>query len=281
MRIIETPHEMQAWAREARSTRGSIGFVPTMGALHAGHSHLVSTAMSQCDAVVVSIFINSLQFNEADDFEKYPRTFETDIDMCTSSGVDVVYAPGATAMYPEGFDTSVAPGPIADLLEGTGRPGHFTGVTTVVTKLFNAVQPTHAFFGRKDFQQLAIISKMVRDLDFPITIVPVDTVRDGDGLALSSRNRRLSPDDRRAAVVLYKSLTEARTRFARGENSARNLIDHVTKIITAEPCARLEYVDVVDSDTCVPVDLATSDSTIVLAAWFGDVRLIDNISLHA
>lgn len=280
MHIIETPHEMQAWTRDKRLSGSSIGFVPTMGALHAGHSHLMTTAKAQCDVLVVSIFVNALQFNQTDDFAKYPRTFDADIRLCESLGADVVYAPRADTMYPEGFDFSVLPGRIAEELEGAGRPGHFTGVATVVTKLFNAVLPTHAFFGKKDFQQLAVITQMVRDLDFPISIVPVDTVRDADGLALSSRNARLSAADRQAAPVIYTSLTRASTLFAQGERSTSVLRECVNGIITAEPRARLEYVDIVDSATCRPVTTISRSVTIVVAAWFGEVRLIDNIELQ-
>lgn len=250
-----------------------------MGALHAGHAHLIERCRRECDAAVVSIFVNAMQFNVTDDFAKYPRTFEDDVALCESRGVDVVYAPTSDDMYPSGYETTVVPGRTADNLEGGGRPGHFVGVATVVTKLFNAVMPTHAYFGQKDFQQLAVITRLVRDLDMPVTVVPVPTVRDVDGLALSSRNARLSPDDRRAAPVIYDSLLAGLDAFRHGERATSSIRTRVNEVIAREPRARLEYVEVADAITCELIPSVDREAVLSVAAWFGDVRLIDNIPL--
>lgn len=284
MRIIRTPVEMHEWTRDNVSRnhlarKQVVGFVPTMGALHAGHARLFQVARGECDIVVASIFVNSLQFNRSDDFDAYPRTFESDVAVCESEGVDVVYAPDASSMYSESFQTHVVPGAVASNLEGEGRPGHFTGVTTVVTKLFNAVMPRRAYFGEKDFQQLVVIKRMVSDLDFGIDIVPVPTVREPDGLALSSRNVRLSAADRAAAPVLHRALRSAQDEFEAGERNCNVLRHTALSELLLEPRARIEYVRVVDPATCEDIENVADSATIALAAWFGDVRLIDNVAL--
>lgn len=278
MRIIRTPQEMHEWTRDTHEHDRIVGFVPTMGALHAGHSRLIDIARGECNAVVVSIFVNSLQFNRSDDFESYPRTFDADVTLCEARGVDILYAPSTSAMYTPSFQTTVTPGALAATLEGEGRPGHFGGVTTVVTKLFNAVTPQRAYFGQKDFQQLAVIKKMVVDLDFAVQIVAVPTVRDEDGLALSSRNARLSHADRVAAAALYRALSGARSAYVAGQKDASALIDLALDELNREPRARVEYVRVVDSETCVDLERVSDRATIALAVWFGDVRLVDNVS---
>lgn len=279
MKILNSPSEMISWRRGVASPTATVGLVPTMGALHRGHSSLITRAVDECDLVVTSIFVNSLQFNRSDDYEAYPRTFEDDIHMCRSAGVNVVYAPSSSAMYPSGFDTKVAPGIVSMPLEGEGRPGHFEGVATVVSKLLNAVQPTRAYFGRKDFQQVAVIRKLVDDLDFGVDVVEVDTVRDADGLALSSRNSRLSETDRAAAGIIYQALVEGMLLHESGEHDAKAVTARVSAFLAREPRARPEYVAVVDQRTCAPLVSTRHGGTIAVAVWFGDVRLIDNVPL--
>src|SRR4051794_36621208 len=221
--ICRDPGEMSAWSRARRSKGRSIVCVPTMGALHAGHTALIEEAARQGDVVVVTIFVNPLQFDVRDDFDKYPRPIDHDLDACRVAGVDAVYAPTASAMYPEGFQTHVEPGALAESLEGSSRPGHFRGVTTVVAKLFGAVQPDAAIFGQKDFQQLVVIRQMVADLDMGVTIVDVPTVREPDGLAISSRNQRLSDDDRRAATCVVEALRVVEAAVSTGEHDSAEL----------------------------------------------------------
>lgn len=247
-----------------------------MGALHEGHLRLVESARRHGDVVVVSLFVNPLQFDRRDDFDRYPRPLDGDLALCQAAGADAVYAPTAGAMYPDGFQTHVEPGPLAEPMEGAGRPGHFRGVTTVVTKLFNAVRPDAAVFGQKDFQQLAIIRRMVIDLDMDIEIVSAPTVRDADGLAMSSRNRRLTERDRAAAVCVPRALDAAAQVMNTGERRSDLLLDAARAVLADEPLARLEYVSIADADTLVPLDVVDRPAVIAIAAWFGDVRLIDN-----
>ena len=252
-----------------------------MGALHAGHMALVEEAARQCEVVVVSIFVNPLQFNRGDDFDKYPRPIDDDVDACRAAGVAAVYAPTAAVMYPEGFQTHVEPGPLAESLEGSSRQGHFRGVATVVAKLFGAIQPDIAVFGQKDFQQLTIIRQMVTDLDLDVVIVGVPTVREFDGLAVSSRNSRLGADDRQAAVCVVQALHLAAGAVDVGERDAARLVALATERILAEPRAKLDYLEIVDSVTLDPATILDGPATILAAVWFGDVRLIDNLPLLA
>ena len=279
MLIFESPSAMTAWSSTQRSDHKTIGFVPTMGALHDGHLMLIHEAQQVSDVVVVSIFVNPLQFNRRDDFEHYPRPAALDLERCRERGVTAVYAPTADAMYPGGFDTHIEVGQLAQPLEGAGRPGHFRGVATVVTKLFNAVQPHVAFFGEKDFQQLTVIKRMVIDLDMPINIVGCITTREPDGLALSSRNTRLSPTQRDAAIVVPEALAAISAAHERGITSSRELRDIATHVVRQEPLARLEYIDIVDPHTLHQVDTVDAEVRVVIAVWVGDVRLIDNIAL--
>ena len=250
-----------------------------MGALHAGHLELVRAARQHADDVVVTIFVNPLQFNQSADFDSYPRPIDDDVRQCDAAGVAAVYAPTAAVMYPSGYQTHVEPGDLAERLEGPMRPGHFRGVVTVVTKLFGATEPDVAMFGRKDYQQLAIIRRMVADFDLGVEIVGVPIVRESDGLALSSRNVRLPAADRAAAVVLSRSLRAGRDAYLRGQRDPVALVELVRTSIEAEPRAELEYVELVDGATLRAVDAADDDSVMLTAAWFGDVRLIDNIAL--
>lgn len=277
MIVCTTPAQMQEWSREQSASGRRVAVVPTMGALHAGHMALVDEARRHADVVIVTIFVNPLQFDRADDLASYPRPIDDDLALCTESGVDAVYAPVAAAMYPDGFQTEVAPGRLGELLEGAHRPGHFRGVTTVVSKLFLATRPDVAVFGEKDFQQLAIIRRMTTDLDFGITIVGLPTVREADGLAMSSRNRRLSPEQRSAAAVV-PHLLDAVARVVVPPVSAADLVAIAERTAASEPLARLEHLDIVDAETLEPVDVVDGTRPVValVAVWFGDVRLIDN-----
>ena len=276
MDVLTDPAAMTAWSRATHHDRATVAVVPTMGALHAGHLALVDRAAELADRVVVTIFVNPLQFNQPTDFDTYPRPIDDDLARCRKAGVAAVYAPTAATMYPTGFQTHVEPGPLADRLEGPLRPGHFRGVTTVVTKLLAAVRPDIACFGQKDYQQLAIVRRMVADLDLGVEIVGVPTVREPDGLALSSRNLRLTPDDRVAAVVIPRALARAAGAHAEGCHDPAELAAIASDALSAEPRAKVEYVEIVHPETLEPV-VSTADGAVILTAvWFGDVRLIDN-----
>lgn len=283
--IFEAREAMSAWSDGQRVAGRRVALVPTMGALHEGHVALIDEARRHADLVVVSIFVNPLQFNRSDDFEAYPNPIDDDIALCTSHGVDAVYAPRAVAMYPPGFETHVSPGSLAEVLEGAQRPGHFRGVITVVAKLFGAVRPHVAVFGQKDFQQLAIIRRMTKDLDMGIDIVGMPTVREPDGLAMSSRNRRLSPAQRDAAVCVSQSLQAVADAIADGVCDVAALTAIGQAVVDAQPLARFEHLEIVHPDTLQPLlvvgDSALAVGVAVTAVWFGDVRLIDNRLLCA
>ena len=273
--VIDQPAALTAWSDAQRTAGKRVALVPTMGALHDGHLALISDARKHADVVIVSIFVNPLQFNRRDDFDAYPRPRDDDINTCRRCGVDAVYAPLASAMYPEGFQTYVEPGALADVLDGPSRPGHFRGVTTVVAKLFGAARPNVAVFGQKDFQQLTIIRRMVSDLDMAIEIVGIPTVRESDGLALSSRNRRLSPEQRAAAVCVPQALA-AVANAAASERSSAKLQAIGRALIEAQPLARLEQLEIVDPDTLAALSIIDGPALSVIAVWFGEIRLIDN-----
>lgn len=278
MRVIDQPAALAAWSDGQRIVGKRVVLVPTMGALHEGHLALIAEARNHGDLVVVSIFVNPLQFNRRDDFDSYPRPLDDDLAICRRCGVDAVYAPVASAMYPDGFQTHVEPGALASVLDGPSRPGHFRGVTTVVAKLFGASRPHAAVFGQKDFQQLAIIRRMVADLDMAIEIIGVATVREPDGVALSSRNRRLSRAQRAGAVCVPLALGAIAQQFDHGERDCAVLQEIGRGIVDAEPLARLEQLEIVDPSTLQPISIVggESDALAVIAVWFGEVRLIDN-----
>ena len=276
METLTTPQAMQAWTDAARRAGHRVALVPTMGALHDGHLALVSEARRRAERVVVSIFVNPMQFNRRDDFERYPRTLDTDAALCAGAGVDAVYAPSPAAMYPEGFQSHVEVAKLTDPLCGAARPGHFRGVTTIVTKLFHAVRPDLAVFGEKDFQQLAVIRRMTADLDFGIAIVGVPTVREADALAMSSRNRLLSPSEREAARCVPRALEAAARAVRGGTTKADAVVDAATAVIAGEPAARLEYAEARDPETLEAVEAVTGPTLLALAVWVGSVRLIDN-----
>ncbi len=277
MDVLTTPAEMQAWSAANRRA-GPVALVPTMGALHDGHLRLIDVAAARA-TTVVSIFVNPIQFNRTDDFERYPRPIDDDLAACAGRGVAAVYAPSAATMYPPGFTTSVVPGGVAESMEGAARPGHFSGVTTVVAKLFHAVRPDLAVFGKKDFQQLAVIRQMVADLDWGIELVGVDTVRDADGLAMSSRNRRLSTPERAAAVCVPAALDALRRAAAAGVVDGSELTAAATAVVDGEPLARLEYLQLADAGTLQPLRRLDRPAVAAIAVWFGDVRLIDNVEI--
>ncbi|MFK8022807.1 MAG: pantoate--beta-alanine ligase [Ilumatobacter sp.] len=285
METLKTPAEMRAWADDRRRAGRTIGLVPTMGALHDAHLALVAGAAERCDDVVVSIFVNPLQFNERSDFDSYPRPIDADVDACEAAGVAAVYAPTGQAMYSDGFQTRVVPGALAGLMEGPGRPGHFEGVATVVLKLFNAVRPDVAMFGMKDYQQWRIVTQMATDLDTGVDVVGHPIVRDPDGLAQSSRNVRLDTDQRAAAVCVPRSLDAAIDAAAESGSSPIDAVAAALAVVNAEPLARHEYTTVFDQRTLEEVtDFAETGRSvgavrIATAVWFGDVRLIDNRDL--
>jgi pantoate--beta-alanine ligase len=277
MKTIADPHAMQAWSETRRAADERIALVPTMGALHDGHLALVAEARRRADRVVVSVFVNPIQFDRRDDFDRYPRTVDADAARCAAAGVDAIYAPDARAMYPEGFRTAVDVARLTEPLCGRVRPGHFGGVTTVVTKLFHAVRPHVAVFGEKDWQQLAVVRRMTADLDFGVEIVGVPTVRETDGLALSSRNRLLSPPDRLAAVCVPRALDAAVAAVATGETHAARVVARAEAAIAEERRARLEYAEIRDPETLEEVaEVVAAPALLALAVWVGGVRLIDN-----
>jgi pantoate--beta-alanine ligase len=265
--------------RASRRAGESIGFVATMGAFHEGHLALMRRARAENDCVVVSLFVNPTQFGPAEDFAHYPRNLERDAALAADTGIDWLFHPEVEEIYPPGDDTTVQVHRLARPLEGRFRPGHFRGVTTVVARLFGWVQPDRAYFGRKDYQQLRVIERMTEDLRLPIKIVPVPTVRDPDGLALSSRNQYLSPEERTAALALSRSLQAAEAAYAGGERRASVLRAQVRRVLAAEPCLRVQYAAVVDTETLAPLRSLDQPALVALAAFAGRTRLIDNTVL--
>ena len=279
MKMISSAAEMTALAKEAKRAGKRVGFVATMGALHAGHLSLVGAGRTQSDVLVTSVFVNPTQFGPNEDFSKYPRTLEKDSELLAAAGVDYLFTPSVEEMYPKDASTWVTVEGIGDKLDGQSRPGHFRGVTTVVSKMFNIVLPDLAFFGQKDAAQVAIIRKMVRDLNFDVHIVVCPTVRESDGLAMSSRNLYLSPEQRKQALVLYRSLMRVQLLADRGEKDTARLIAAAKQVIAEEPAARLDYFEIVHNDTLEPVANVSNGALVAVAAYVGQIRLIDNILL--
>jgi len=278
MQVAKTVREVRAWTKLARADGKTIGFVPTMGYFHEGHLSLMRRAKAECDLCVVSLFVNPTQFGPSEDFLRYPRDFARDAAMAESVGVDLLFAPEVEEMYPEGYQTYVEVTEVTRRLEGAARPGHFRGVATVCTKLFNIVQADRAYFGKKDYQQLKVIQRMVKDLNIPTEIVPCETVREPDGLAMSSRNVYLKPDERQAATVLYRALCAGRDAILAGERDAKKVKVLVEQVIATEPLVKTEYVDVADAETLEPLTDLQGEVLISLAARVGVARLIDNIT---
>ncbi len=277
MQTIRTRRAIRAWARARGASDKTIGFVPTMGALHEGHASLIRAARRGTDSVAVSIFVNPLQFGPGRDLDRYPRSMAEDLRLCRREGADVVFLPHVDELYPESFQTVVRVNHLTEQFEGRSRPDHFEGVTTVVTKLFHLIVPDRAFFGQKDYQQIVVIKQMVRDLDLPIQIVPCPTVRDVDGLAFSSRNRLLSAPERKAARAIFGALTAARALVRNGQRSVTKVRQAMIREIKREPLARVDYAAVADPTTLVELRVMKDRAVLLLAVWIGDTRLIDNM----
>ncbi len=279
LEVVHTVAWMKHLSRQARAEGRRVGFVPTMGALHEGHLSLVRAAQRECAPVVVSIFVNPLQFGPGEDYDRYPRTFEQDRMLLEQAGVEILFAPTVEELYPPGFATTVTVGGHTERLEGRSRPGHFRGVATVVTKLLLIVQPEVAYFGRKDAQQARLVQQLVRDLHLDTEIVVCPIVREPDGLACSSRNRYLQGEERRAATVLYRALDAVRERFEAGERNAGRLREQLLAVLASEPRARLDYAEIVDAESFEPVPVVTGPALVLLAVWIGSTRLIDNLEI--
>ena len=278
MKIVHGIEEVRKAVRDARAKGRTIGLVPTMGALHEGHLSLMRAARKETGFVVASIFVNPTQFGPSEDFNRYPRTLDADAKLSEAAGVDLIFAPEPRAMYPEGFATYVVQNDLTEGLCGPHRPGHFRGVTTVVAKLFNIVQPDAAYFGQKDYQQAAVIRRMVRDLDMPIEVRVMPIVREADGLAMSSRNRYLSPADRQRALCLSRALKEARRLADGGERAAPALLDAMNRIV--RPAVdKVDYISIVHPETLREVDDISRGAVAAMAVWIGKTRLIDNMVL--
>ncbi len=276
MQIVKSIADLRRAVSEAKNHGRRVGLVPTMGALHAGHMSLVESSKNAGDFTVVSIFVNPTQFGPSEDLERYPRPFEADAQKCEAAGVDVIFHPSVLEMYTTGFATYVDVEGITSLWEGKARPGHFRGVTTVCLKLFTATEPDCVYFGMKDYQQLKVIEKMVRDLNLNLDVVAVPTVREPDGLAMSSRNVYLNAEERRAALVLFKSLTLAQTLVEGGERTGDVIRQSVAGAIAEEPLALVDYLAVVDPDTLAPIETIEKQVLVALAVKIGNTRLIDN-----
>jgi pantoate--beta-alanine ligase len=280
VKIFSTIPETRAECRATRANGKRLGLVPTMGALHEGHLSLVRAAKARCDAVAVSLFVNPTQFGPTEDLAKYPRPFERDRELLEKEGVAILFAPSVDEMYPKGEVTRVVVEGISEKLDGRSRPGHFRGVTTVVSKLFHIVEPDVAFFGQKDAAQSAIIRRLVRDLNLPVEIVICPIVREPDGLAMSSRNAYLSTDDRQRALALHRALGVVESKFRAGEKDAAQLIAIGRDILTQEPQVRLDYFEIVDPNTLDPVECIQQPALVAVAAYVGSTRLIDNLILN-
>ena len=276
MKIIHHISEMQNWSEARRREGKRIAFVPTMGFLHEGHLSLVREGKKRSDVVVVSIFVNPIQFNQQTDFATYPRSLEKDQRMLEEVGTDILFYPEAQEMYPEGFQTAVEVDKVSQPLCGAFRPGHFRGVATVVAKLFNITKPHVALFGEKDFQQCVVIKRMVKDLNFDLEILAMPTIREPDGLAMSSRNTRLSPTERQTSLCLVRALNKAQELVTQGERQAAPLLRAVRETIDREGGVRIEYASLCHPETLEEVTEVSGPTLLALAAWVGDVRLIDN-----
>ena len=277
MRVIRSARQMAVVTQRLRRRGKRIGVVPTMGALHEGHLSLIRAAAAANDVVIVTIFVNPLQFGPREDFRHYPRNLARDIRLAGLAGADIIFAPSAREIYPEGFGTVIDVGPIGECWEGRSRPGHFRGVATVVAALFHLTKPTHAYFGQKDYQQTLVIRRLVDDLHLDVRLHVLPTVRERDGLAMSSRNGYLSVQQRRQAAVLWRALRAGRARIRAGERRAATIVSHMRRLIQEEPGARIDYVAVVNAATLAPVKRLRGRLALLVAARVGRTRLIDNL----
>ncbi|PYS89845.1 MAG: pantoate--beta-alanine ligase [Acidobacteria bacterium] len=281
MEIINRRQRMFSISRKLRRENKTVAFVPTMGALHEGHIALVKEARQAADVVVVSIFVNPAQFNDKGDLERYPRDVTADAAMLAEFEVDYIFAPEENEIYPAGFSTYVYVEGVSESMEGAARPGHFRGVATIVTILFNTIRPDKAFFGQKDVQQVAVVRRLSADLGFETEIVVIPTVREESGLAMSSRNENLTPEEREKASIVFRALGEAKSAFKNGERNAATLTEIVIKAIRSEPLARLDYIAAVDAESLEPIDkIEDREAVLAAAVYFGNVRLIDNVRLN-
>lgn len=281
MKIIRSLKQMSNFSKKTRLRRKTIGFVPTMGALHLGHLSLIRQARRENDVIIISIFVNPTQFGPKEDFKKYPRNLKQDAKLCKEEAVDIIFYPKAKDMYPEGYKTYVEVQDLSNVLCGKFRPGHFRGVATIVTKLFNIVSPDIAYFGQKDAQQAVIIKKMVEDLNIPVEIKVMPTVRQSDGLALSSRNVYLSQSERKDAQVLYQALNLARNLIRHGNRNSLDIIIKMKQLIKKKKRAKIQYISIVDFENLRPVDKIIGTVLIALAVYIGKTRLIDNIIVNS
>ncbi len=278
--LIRKIKDMKQIVKRLKKEGKTIGFVPTMGYLHEGHTSLIRCSKKDNDITVVSIFVNPIQFGENEDLDRYPRDLDRDIRICEKEGVDYVFYPSAGEMYPEGFSTFVEVEGITKRLCGAFRPGHFRGVTTVVNKLFNIVQPDRAYFGEKDYQQLKVIQKMVRDLNIDVEVKGCPLIREKDGLALSSRNKYLTPEERKSALTISRALFRAKQMFERGERDPSKVVDEIKRIISSQPLVKeIQYVEVVDPEDLTPKKKLEKGDVVAVAVFVGNTRLIDNIKL--
>ena len=280
MEVIKKINEMRTRVLSVKDRKRSIGLVPTMGALHDGHISLIRSAKKENDEIVVSIYLNPTQFDNNDDFDKYPRQLNEDIEIIRKENADVVFTPCTEEMYPDGFCTHVTQDKLTDALCGGVRPGHFSGVTTIVTKLFNIIEPDRAYFGQKDYQQSAIIKRLVADMNMDIDIRVCSIVREEDGLALSSRNGRLSPEERQDALCIHGSLLKAREMFASNIRDAKEIIEKMTSVIKKTEQIKIDYISIVNTDTLEELSLINGKALAAVAVWIGNTRLIDNTILE-
>ncbi|MFQ5963687.1 MAG: pantoate--beta-alanine ligase [Candidatus Scalinduaceae bacterium] len=280
MDVITKIDEMSAKVISIKERKESIGFVPTMGALHEGHLNLIQNARDENNRLIVSIFVNPTQFDESEDFNSYPRQSDKDVEIAASVNVDVIFVPSTEELYPEGFCTNVVQNKLTETLCGRSRPGHFRGVTTIVTKLFNIIRPDRVYFGQKDYQQSVVVKRLVRDLNMEIDVKVLPTIREKDGLAFSSRNKRLNSEERLGAVCLYNSLLKAKTMVALKEKSTKKIIEEMVSIINSAEHNKIDYVSIVDPDTLDNVSWIDGKVVAVVAVWIGATRLIDNMILE-
>ena len=281
MILIKKIKEMKSYIKEKKREGKIIGFVPTMGYLHQGHLSLIKKAKEDCEVVVVSIFVNPAQFGKGEDYERYSRNLERDRKLCQEEGVDVIFAPEVEEMYPEGYSTFIeVEGRISSILEGASRPGHFRGVTTILTKLFHIISPDYSYFGEKDYQQALVVKKMVKDLNFNTQIFVLPTVREEDGLAVSSRNSYLNKEERKEAAILYKSLIAAKEEIRKGERDPHCLISFMKNLIEKEPLAEIDYIAVVNPETLEEENKINKKVLLLLAVNIGKTRLIDNMKIE-
>ena len=277
MEVISSPEKMQQKSLALKKAGKTISCVPTMGFLHEGHLSLIRAARAAADLLVVTIFVNPAQFGPSEDFGSYPRDMARDLRLCEKEGVDIVFAPGTSDIYPDGYSTYIEETDLSKGLCGATRPGHFRGVATVVAKLFNIVQPDIAFFGQKDYQQARVIMKMVKDLNLPIRIAVGPIIREEDGLAMSSRNKNLNPDQRREALCLHRALLRVEELVGGGEKDAAVIRESMVEIIEKEPSARIDYIEIRDGETLELIDQVGKGTLIALAVFIGQIRLIDNL----